>query len=589
MHTAGCFTMAAPFRTTSAHSPAAREPDDMRAFPLLKALLVSTLLSLLLQACFPAAERGGSPVADIVLTGGKVITVDPDDRITQAVAVRGNRIAAVGSESEITRWIGPETQVLNLAGRTVVPGFIDAHNHVEHTAYFLHLRLNIHSPPLASSSAVLEKVVRQAAKIPAGTWIVGQGTYGQPMPSREELDRAVPDHPVVLRWSMHRQVANSSALEASGIDRDTSNPPGGRIERGPDGSPTGILLEAFDVLKIPPYPYDEVREAIRRTLADIFLKQGVTSVYALPASGEAVRAFQDLWLNHELPVRVHLNFTAAPGHQPLSDVASLLKLGIHTGWGDDWLKVGAIKIFVDGDAAMSVNYGSQPEAEGDAGLPRPPEQLTREVTAAHSAGWQLWLHAIGDRAQDIALDAFEAALETHPRKDHRHRIEHMGIALSGGKALARARRLGVIPVPTIAFLWADSSVPAGETWYPLATLLRMGFQPPGNADSAGTQTFSINPMFSIERAVTRKGRTGESISPEEAISPMDVIRMHTIYAARAGFEEKTRGSLEPGKLADLVVLSGDPLTAPADEIMKIRADMTMIDGEIRYQRSGVEL
>lgn len=549
-------------------------------------LFLSLLIASISPACSLAPERDDSALADIVLTGGKVITVDPDDRIAQALAIRGNRIAAVGSDSEITRWIGPETQVLNLAGRTVVPGFIDAHNHVEHTAYFLHLRLNVHSPPLDSGAAVLEKVIRQAAKVPAGTWIVGQGTYGQPMPSREELDRAVPDHPVVLRWSMHKQVANSKAFEVSGIDRNTPDPPGGRIERGPNGNPTGILLEAFDLLTIPPYPYDEVREAIRRTLDDIFLKQGVTTVYALPASGEGVRAFQDLWQNNELPVRVHLNFTAAPGHQPLSDVDSLLKLGIRTGWGDEWLKVGAIKIFVDGSDAMSVNYDEQRGGTGDAGLPRSPERLTREVTAAHGAGWQLWLHAIGDRAQDIALDAYEAALAVLPRNDHRHRIEHMGNTLFSRKTLERARRLGIIPVPTIAFMWADGSVPAGETWYPLATLLRMGFQPPGNADSAGTQTFGINPMFSMERAVTRKSRIGAPISPEEVISPMDVIRMHTIYAARAGFEEKTRGSLEPGKLADLVVLSGDPLTAPADQLMQIRADITMVDGEIRYERAG---
>ena len=560
----------------------------MKASPLLRALLLSTFLCLILQTCSLSPERGDSEAANTVLKGGKVITVDLDDRIAQAVAIRGNQIAAVGSDSEISRWIGPKTRIVDLAGRTVVPGFIDAHNHVEHTAYFLHLRLNIHSPPLASSAAVLEKVVRQAAKVPAGTWIVGQGTYGQPMPGREELDRALPDHPVVLRWSMHKQVANSKAFEVSGIDRDTPDPPGGRLERGPDGNPTGILLEAFDVLAIPPYPYDEVREAIRRTLEDIFLKQGVTTVYALPASAGGVRAFQDLWENGELPVRVHLNITAAPGHQPLADTPSLLKLGIRTGWGDDWLKIGAIKIFVDGSDAMSVNYGSRPEAGGDAGLPRSPEQLTREVTAAHGAGWQLWLHAIGDRAQDIALDAFEAALEAHPSADHRHRIEHMGNALFSRKALERARRLGIIPVPTVAFMWADGSVPAGEIWYPLTTLLEMGFQPPGNADSAGTQTFGINPMFSIERAVTRKSRTGASISPDEAVSPMDVIRMHTTYAARAGFEEKTRGSLEPGKLADLVVLSGDPLTASADQLMKIRADLTMVDGEIRYEREGAD-
>ncbi|MFQ5932405.1 MAG: amidohydrolase [Nitrospiraceae bacterium] len=552
------------------------DTDDWTTFPF----------ALLILAPVAAQERAAP--ADIVMRGGKVITVGAEDRIVEAIAIRRNRILAVGSNREMERWIGSKTEVFDLEGRAVVPGFIDAHNHVEHTARFRHFLLNIHSPPLESSGEVLARVAERVAEVPVGTWIVGQGTYGQPMPSREELDRVAPDHPVVLRWSMHLQVANSKALEVSDIGSDTPDPPGGRVDRDGDGNPTGIFREAFDLFAIPPYPHDELREAIRDTLTEIFLKQGVTTVYALPATASGVRAYQELREQGELPVRVHLNFTIAPGHQPLAELRSLLKLGIRTGLGDDWLKVGAIKVFVDGSGQAAVMY-RRPEGEKNFGLTRSPEQLKREVTDAHRAGWQLWLHAIGDKAQDIALDAYEAALEAHPRKDHRHRIEHMGNVLYEEDALARAKRLGVIPVPTVAFLWSNTSPPAEETRYSLATLLKLGFQPPGNADSAGTQTFSINPMFSLTRAVTRTSRTGVSISPEEAVSPMDVIRMHTAFAAYAGFEDTRIGSLAAGKLADLVVLSEDPLAVASGRFMKIRVDLTMIDGKVRYQRSGAEV
>ena len=501
-----------------------REAMNAGRVALLSALLV------LGPGASGIVGQGGPMPADLVMRGGKVIAVDDLDLIAEAIAVRGNRIVAVGDDREMERWIGPETQVLDLGGRPLLPGFIDAHQHVEHTARYLHFLLDVHAPPLTSSLEVLDKVAEQVAELPPGSWVVGQGTYGQPMPTREELDGVAPDHPVVLRWSMHIQVANSKALEMSDLRGYTVDPPGGRIDRDEDGNPTGILREAFDLFAIPPYPYDELREAIRETLTEVYLKQGVTTVYALPATADGVRAYQELHDREELPVRVHLNFTIAPGHQPLVELPDLLGLGMRTGLGDDWLKVGAIKLFVDGSGEAAAMAGRQ-----NFGLTRSPEQLRQEVLAAHSAGWQLWLHAIGDRAQELALDAYEAALAAVPRDDHRHRIEHFGNVLYGMESVARIKRLGIIPVPTVAFLWSNTvAAPPGETRYALATLLEQGFKLPGNADSAGTQTFGINPIFSLTRAVTRTGRTGVAVSPEEAISPMDLIRMHTASCGLCG-------------------------------------------------------
>ena len=537
-------------------------------------------------ACTPG--QGNLQHADLVLRGGNVITVDDQGSLHEAVAIIGNRIAAVGSGRDIEPWIGSSTEVIELDGKSLLPGFIDSHNHVEHTARSEHLILRVHSPPLESSADVLDKVAEKVAGLPAESWILGQGTYGQEMPSKQELDRVAPDHPVVLRWSMHRQIANEKAIEMSGIGVGFEDPPGGRIDRGPDGQPTGIFREAFDVFPMPPLPYDELREAIRDTLADVWMKTGVTTVYALPATTGGVRAYQQLHDDGELPVRIHLNFTAAPGHQPFGDMATILALGVRSGMGDDWLRVGAIKMFVDGDGEASATYGREREGIPNFGLTRSVAQLNSDVAAAHEAGWQLWIHAIGDKAQDLALDAVEAALVARPDQDHRHRIEHLGNYMAGEAgeaALTRARELGVIAVPTASFMWGSRPrSPSENIRYPFAKLLEMGFRPPGNADSAGTQTFSINPLFSFAREVLRTNRDGEQIEPGQAISPLDAIRMHTIWAARAGFEDDIKGSIEPGKLADLVILTDDPLTAP-ERLMEMRVEATIIDGVVRYRQA----
>ncbi|HJO03272.1 MAG TPA: amidohydrolase family protein, partial [Acidobacteriota bacterium] len=235
-------------------------------------------------------------------------------------------------------------------------------------------------------------------------------------------------------------------------------------------------------------------------------------------------------------------------------------------------------------------YRREREGAENFGLTRSVAQLNSDVVEAHRAGWQLWLHAIGDKAQDLALDAFEAALEARPDDDHRHRMEHLGNYMAnevGEATLARARELGVIPVPTAAFMWGSRprppDAPSPGIRYPFAKLLEMGFRPPGNADSAGTQTFSLNPLFSLTREVLRTNRDGEPIEPGQAISPLDAIRMHTIWAARAGFEDEIKGSIETGKLADLVVLTEDPLTAP-ERLMEMRAEATIIDGVVRFRR-----
>jgi hypothetical protein len=532
--------------------------------------------------------------ADLVLRSGKVITVDDADRIAQAVAVAGNRILAVGSDAEIGRLAGPGTKFIDLEGRALLPGFIDAHSHVEGLAESEHARLPIHIPhSLKTTADILTRLRERASEIPLGTWIVGQGTYNQPMPTREELDRAVPDHPVVLRWSAHDLLLNHKAVEVAGLEQASDPTNGiGRIERTETGEPA-ILRDAGIELPLPRPSFDQMREWIPKTLRDFYLAKGVTSVYDMSSPAVAYRIYQELQAKEELPVRLLLSYRD-------NELEGLLRVGLRTGFGDDWLRVGAIKFAQDGVwGTTAATYkpawkgsGTTWVPENYGGLRYEQEELDRRVLAAHRGGWQIWTHANGDRGQDAILDAYEAALKAEPRPDARHRIEHFAHFLVQDpertrERLERMKRLGVIPSPQVAFLWrlTDEGVKEPDVkFFPMKTLIDRGFHPAGGSDTLGTQNFATDPMFSISVAVNRKTKYGTPVQTEEAIPVTDAIRMFTIWAAESAFEEEVKGSIEPGKLADLVVLSSDPLTAEPSSLSDIVADIVILDGKVAYER-----
>jgi predicted amidohydrolase YtcJ len=515
-----------------------------------------------------AAMQPPAP-ADVVLRGGRVITLDTGNRVVEALAVRGNRIVAIGSNAEIAPLVGPQSRVVELGGRSVTPGFIDAHTHTEHTAEFLTFWLPIHSPPLPNPAAILDKVRQRVATVPPGTWIIGQGTFGQEMPTPDQLTREFPDHPVVLRWSRHSYVVNKKALDVSGITRTTPDPQGGKIHKARDGEPTGMLEEAFDLLKIPPYPPSELRAGIEKTLNEQYLQQGVTSVYDMPGN-QAIPQYEALHKAGKLPVRLRVTYTMWPGSQSQMDFDAFLTSGLRPGQGDEFLKVGSVKLFVDG---VDENFKT------------PMPTLLSHVRKAHEAGWQLLMHANSPRTQDMAMDAVEAALKAAPRTDHRHRIEHLGGSLDEPR-LRRAKTLGLTPVPTPGSIRSLGARPSPVARMPYKSLLAMGFKPPGNSDTAGTRTEWINPLPNIHLLVTRMNERGVATNPEEALPVTDALRMYTLFGAYAGFEEKLKGSLEPGKLADLVVLSDDLLAIPPARLADVKVDATMVDGVIRYERTG---
>ena len=540
--------------------------------------------------------------ADRILTNAHVITVDAEDTIAEAVAIRDERIVAVGSAGEIMAHRGPETEVMDLGGRTVLPGFIDAHTHVSGMARVEAFSVNIQVPPLAGPEAIVEVLVERASQLPPGTWIWGQGTFNQVMPTREQLDAALPDHPVRLDWSAHDHLINHRAAQIMGMDADYPDPGGvGQLERTPNGE-VAIIRDAP-----APWPYryvlegEDLEEGLRAILQDFFLEKGVTTVFD-HVDRPAMIAMQNLRDEDRLPVRVRASYFARPAGETgaRNPDGGALASGIRSGFGDDWLQLGAVKLAVDGVWGTTA-YVYRPFWEGSGttwvphnhgGASWTQNQLNEMVLQAHREGWQIQVHANGDRAQDMVLDAFEAAQAAAPREDPRFRIEHFAhfLTIDPERTERRLRRmvdLEVIPAVNIAFLWRLTDVNIQEPdvqFFPLRRLIDMGMRPAGGVDTIGTQNFATSPFFSISRAVLRDTKYGSVTQAEQAISVMEGIRMFTIWAAEAGFVEDTRGSLEPGKLADLIVLSHDPLSVPPAQLSDIEVDLVFLDGQLVHQR-----
>ena len=536
-----------------------------------------------------AALPDGTGPADSIFTGGRVITMADGQPVVSALAVRNGRISALGDDDYVRSTAWAHTRVIPLGGRTVIPGLIDTHTHLELTAYSRHLWEDVRALPPAEILSRTASIARTSA---AGDWIVLQGTFGQHLPSRAEIDSVAPDNPVAIRWTMHKAQLNSCALAVAGLDRRTVAPPGARLGREAGGELTGIIEEAWDLLGWHPPLVDVLRPALAETARELYLRHGVTTVHEVAASTSGMWALQDL-ANADTPVpRFGVALTAAPGHQPLASARSLARSGFRTGTGDPSFALQALKIFVDGgrDGALrSGNLGQPAEAWGV--LTRTPQALAQEVSDAVEAGLQVRIHAIGDLAQECAVNAIEQATRAWPGADHRCRVEHFGNELYDDSRLHRLVAAGGIPAPNPSFVFAEPDdpgrrLPPGVTKYGVRKLLSAGARPPGNSDTAGAQPFACNPWFVMHCMVNRANRNGTVIDPAEAVSPAEALRAFTRDAAYAVRQEHDRGALEVGKLADLVVLSDDPLSVSPSRIGDITAELTILGGETAYETSA---
>ena len=533
------------------------------------------------------ARDGGHP--DVILHSGRVRTLDPADHLAGAVAVKDGLIWSVGDTAALLATAGPRTWWVDLGGRTVVPGLIDAHTHLELTAYSRHFWHDIRG---LSEADVLERVARLAAVTPPGEWLILQGTFGQRLPGRSALDRVSPGHPVAVRWSMHKFQLNSAALTAAGIGRATVPGPGIRIHPDAAGEPTGLIEEGWDLLRLAPPPAGQLAAALTETAQELFLRHGVTTINEIAASRTGLGVLQQLKSRPPGADPVLPSFgvalTAAPGHQALADVDSFAGTGLATGFGRGELSLRAIKIFVDGgrDGALrsSLMAGS---ATAWGLLTRTPQTLTQEVVQAAGAGLAVWIHAIGDLAQECAVSAIETLARVYPGLDHRCRIEHFGNEVYQPSRLHRLIAAGGIPAPNPGFVVAEPDDPAdrlppGVAKYGLRTLLGAGARPPGNSDTAGAQPFTCNPWFTMGCMVSRRNRGGLVIDPEEAVTAAEALRAFTADAAHGCRMEADRGTLEPGKRADLAVLTADPLAVPAPALPDITSLLTMVGGRIGH-------
>jgi len=523
-------------------------------------------------------------LADLALIDGNVLTMNSFQPSAEAIAIKKDRIVKVGTNEEISPWIGKATKIINLQGRTVVPGLIDSHIHVADFGKFL---MWIDLKDVNSIEEMQKRIRKRAQKIPEGRWIIGSGWdqarfVEKRYPNFRDLDEASPDNPVILYHQCGRVcVVNSKALELADVTNETRAPSGGAIEKDAEtGEPTGILREnATDLVwkTISELSEEEIMEAASLACKKI-VEAGVTSIHWIFTSSTEIPIIQKLRAENKLPLRV---YTIIPTNilDQINGLDSLL------GSGDNIDRNLGVKVFVDGSlaartAALREPYSDDPATKGQ--LLYSQGELDALVVKAHKAKFRLVMHAMGDQAIDMTLTAIEKALMEEPRKSHRYRIEHASVL--NEEFIQRIKKLGMMvsvqPKCVISefSVWSAVDRLGSERarWlYPLKTLIKEGIRVIGGSDCPMEP---LSPLQGIQAAVERQ------FFPEERITVDDALRMYTVNAAYASFEEKIKGSIEKGKLADLTVLSGDPRTTPPSKIGDIKVRMTIVGGKVVYQK-----
>jgi predicted amidohydrolase YtcJ len=530
--------------------------------------------------------------ADLVFTGGRVHIVNARNDIAEAVAVGGGRILAAGSDAQVRPLAGRGTRVVELRGRSLLPGFIDAHAHFAGVGASQEA-IDCKAPGMQSIGALREAVRGRAAAQPEGTWIRGRG-YDQSRlaekrhPNRDDWDAVAPNHPVIFtRTCGHILSVNSKAMELAKVDDRTPDPAGGRFDRS-NGRNLGVVYETAQApfQTAAQLSREEYRAALLRANR-AWLEAGGTSVHdAGGLTGPAFGPCQDLVAAGQIQVRLYAFVTVNSVQHPL---LGLLSSGLHTGFGDERLRLGAFKVITDGSSSGPTAATRQPYTSNsdDFGiLYWQQDQLDDLLGRAHRQGFQCTVHAVGDRAIEQTLDAMAHAQREHPREGLRHRIEHCGICPPDLRARVKAQ--GIVPAMQPAFFWefgdgyiANYGQHRADTMFPAKSLIDLGVPVAGSSDAPVT---NHEPLFLIEQALTRRTMDGQVCGPDERVDLDTAIRMHTINAAHASFEEDAKGSIEPGKLADLVMLADDLARVPPEQIRQTGVLMTVVGGEVLFER-----
>ena len=563
----------------------------------------SVLLTLAAVRILAAAD------ADLILHNGKIITVDSGFSIQQAVAVKEGKITAVGTNQTVLAERGPKTRVIDLHGRAVLPGLFDSHVHPL-GAGLSEFRESL--PPLNSFASVQSYIRQRAQKLPKGAWIVIPRTFPTrleelKMPTREVLD-VDPDHPVAFDAS-YVWIANSLALKISGITRDTPNPPGGEIVKDKNGEPNGILKNAQHLLRLDRqetsgYTESDKLQALEDQLRR-YVVAGLTSVNDRSVEADTIALYQKLKAAGRLPIRVALTWRPDAARPTATLVKAINAAPYHTNTGDDWLKFAAFKLTLDGGMTIGTAFQRYPygpfgkqlygktDPDDRGQLFIAPDKLLTVMRAARDKGWQLTTHDQGGGAVDAWLDCLAALDREKPIRDSRSFVMHA--SFQSPEAIARMKKMGILADTQSQWLYHDGTAlekvfgtNGMRYFFPLRSYLDAGIIVAAGSDhmighDKNRAVNPYNPFLSMWIEIARKTDRGEVIHAEEKISRAEAIKTHTIWGAYMQFAEKQRGSIETGKLADMVVIDRDIVTCPEVQIKDIQPLMTILNGKVVFE------
>ena len=556
---------------------------------------IASLLFVFITALTPTPQTNTN-TAELVFKNGNIYTANERQPRAEAIAVKGDRIIFVGSNRDVQKYVGKSTRVVDLNGKTLMPGMTDAHHHLSGVG-FREMTLNLEGT--TSLQDFLAKVKQRVEEKQPGEWVTGRGwieTFWTPpvFPTRWDLDKIAPANPVFLnRADGHGAIANSAALKIAGVDKDTQNPFGGEVSKDKNGEPNGMFLDAAQDLVQRHIPGTTVVEAERAIILGVNrdIQLGWTQVQDPGGSYAEVALMEKLFGEGKIKLRIY-KALSAPG----SEADRLLSDGPILGKYGNRLTVRSLKLYADGSlgsrsAALLQPYSDKPDTSGFLTIKE--EDLQPVLTAALRKGIQIETHAIGDRGNRFILDQYEKAMNAVPRAEWkiqkpRWRIEHSQIVNPAD--IPRFAKLGVIPsmqashaIGDLHFAPSRLGINRLAGAYAWNSFLKSGSIIPGGSDAPVERG---EPMIEFYAAVARKdmkGFSGEGWHPEEAVTREQALKMFTVWPAYAAFEETLRGSIEIGKLADFTVLSADIMKIPEMQVLKTRCMMTVIGGEIVYE------
>ena len=523
---------------------------------------------------------------DLVLINGRVHTMDDTQPTAEAFAVKYGRFVAVGTTSDVNNLVARNTQVIDAGGMTVTPGFIDAHSHPAYGGIFELTDVNL---DLRSITAIQTALRERASNTPPGEWVVGfkyddtKVREGRRL-TRRDLDEAVPDHPVqVTHRGGHTSWYNSIAFELAGVTAETPDPPGGHIYK--DGNElNGLVAElARDQIQrlIPSGTTRSERQAGVELITKLMSAAGITSVTDAGTNSGYATAYQDAYAAGELRCRIYMMMSAGRSYEGMKAA------GFYTGMGDEWLRIGGAKFLADGSASertmrMSTPYVGRPDDFGI--LTMTQQEIHEAVEEAHRGSWQIGIHANGDVAIDMVLNAYERVQQNWPRPDPRHRLEHC--SLVNPDLLRRIKAVGAIPTPFYTYAhyhgnkWVEYGAEKMRWMFAHRSFLDYGIPVASGSDYVPGP---YEPLMALQSMVTRKDFDGRVWGPNQKITVDEALRVCTVNAAHASFEEAIKGSITAGKLADFVVLAEDPHDADPDHLKEIQVIRTVVGGDTVYE------